>query len=150
MNNERRVSARTAAWQGMNWISQHKRLAIYLRDNLACVYCGDAVEQGAKLTLDHVVPVSKGGTNGGDNLVTCCHRCNTSRGNRTVVAFAEAVAGYINHDVTADDIKVNINRQRKLALPKFIAQAKEMIALRGSTFKVLAAKREEQLQQSTI
>jgi 5-methylcytosine-specific restriction endonuclease McrA len=43
-------------WQGMNWIRQEKRLAIYLRDGLACGYCGDSVENGAKLSLDHLKP----------------------------------------------------------------------------------------------
>src|SRR5438128_11454104 len=34
--------------QGMNWIRPEKRLALYLRDGLACCYCGEAVEDGAK------------------------------------------------------------------------------------------------------
>jgi len=38
--------------QGMNWIRKEKRLAIYLRDGLACGYCGQSIEDGAKLTLD--------------------------------------------------------------------------------------------------
>ena len=60
--------------QGMNWIRKEKRLAIYLRDGLACCFCGEGVEDGAKLTLDHLTPHSHGGTNGAENLATACHR----------------------------------------------------------------------------
>mgnify|MGYP001576012952 FL=1 len=115
--------------QGMNWIRKEKRLAIYLRDGLACVYCGEAVEDGAKLTLDHLHPHSEGGDNHEMNLATACHRCNSARGNRTVAEFAEAVAQYLNHDVTPraipDHIKTTIQR------PLDLAAAKALIARRG-------------------
>lgn len=72
----------------MNWISQHKRLAIYLRDGLCCAYCQKGIEAGVKLTLDHLKPYSKGGSNEATNLVTCCLECNSARGNRSYTAFA--------------------------------------------------------------
>ena len=46
-------------------------MAIYMRDGLACAYCGAAVEDGAQLSLDHITPDSLGGDNQADNLVTC-------------------------------------------------------------------------------
>lgn len=75
---------RNEAWQGMNWIRQDKRLAIYMRDGHACVYC----TTHERLTLDHVKPVSKGGTNEHTNLVTACLPCNAARGNKAVKQFA--------------------------------------------------------------
>ena len=119
----------------MNWITQNKRLAIYLRDGLACVYCGDTVENGAKLTLDHVKPHCKGGGNEATNLVTCCHRCNTSRGARPVTQFAQSVAEYLNHGVKAAEIIKHVRNTRKRNLP--MAEAKELIARRGSVARVL-------------
>src|SRR5262245_14698893 len=83
-------------WQGMNWCRQSTRLAIYLRDGMACVWCGTAVEDGARLTLDHVKPHSQGGTNAPANLMTACERCNKSRGARSVAVFAKSVAAYLN------------------------------------------------------
>lgn len=115
--------------QGMNWITPKKRLAIYLRDGLACCYCGMSVEQGAKLTLDHLRPYSHGGTNNETNLVTCCLKCNSSRGNRRWKLFAEKVAGYINHGVTASQIVGHIERTRNRALDVKLAQ--ELIERRG-------------------
>lgn len=124
-------------WQGMNWISQPKRLAIYLRDGCACAYCGASVEQGTILSLDHVKPHSKGGSNHETNLVTCCKRCNDSRGNRALKTFAAAAAAYVNHGVTAESILDFIKLTTKRPLP--MAEAKALIALRGSAAKALAA-----------
>ena len=73
--------------QGMNWLPKARRLAIYLRAGLACAYCGASVEDDARLSLDHLRPYSKGGTNETSNLVTACGRCNSSRGTRTVRGF---------------------------------------------------------------
>lgn len=115
-------------YQGMNWIRQEKRLAIYLRDGMACCYCGATVEDGAQLTLDHLVPWSQGGGNEVSNLVTACKRCNSSRGNREVGEFAVACAAYLDHDIRAENILERINDVRMRSLP--LAEAKELIKRR--------------------
>lgn len=116
--------------QGMNWIKREKRLALYLRDGLACVYCGDGVEDGATLTLDHLTPNVKGGTNDASNLVTACHRCNTARGTRSVAAFCRAVAEYLDHGVQAKDIEAHV---RKVTRRQYsTAQARALLESRGS------------------
>lgn len=114
----------------MNWIRQEKRLAIYVRDGLACVYCGDSVENGAQLTLDHVLPYTDGGLNGAANLLTACHRCNSSRGARPLAEWVRAVAQYVDHGVTAKEIMAHA--LGCVARPVDVAAAKKMIALRGS------------------
>jgi hypothetical protein len=123
-------------WQGMNWIRQDKRLAIYLRDDLACTYCGKGVEQGATLSLDHIRPHSKGGSNHESNLVTCCTLCNSSRGNRSLTVFAAAVDSYIGVPVGTVAKKVRNQTSRKLA--PYRQQAKAMIEERGSAAKALS------------
>lgn len=67
------------AGQGSNWIRKDKRLAIYMRDGCACAYCGATVEDGAELTLDHVLACDLGGTNSEKNLVTACVSCNSAK-----------------------------------------------------------------------
>ena len=77
--------------QGSNWIARSTRLAVYERDGWCCAYCQRKVRsgRGTKGTganvahLDHVVPVSRGGSSRPDNLVTCCARCNALKHNRT-------------------------------------------------------------------
>lgn len=126
--------------QGMNWCRQDLRLALYLRDGLACVWCGASVEDGAQLTLDHLIPRSKGGgDNAPSNLVTCCHLCNSRRGNRSVEEFAEAVAGYVNHGVTALEILMQISVLVRKDLKPFRGEARAMIARRGSAARALAS-----------
>lgn len=117
-------------WQGQKWIRNEKRLAIYLRDGLSCVWCGAAVEDGVQLTLDHLIPHSAGGKNEATNLITGCKRCNSSRGDRSVEAFATAVAAYLNHGVTPDMILAHISQT--IARPLDISAAKELIARRGT------------------
>lgn len=58
------------------------RRNIYRRDNFECQYCGG--RPGLKyLSIDHVLPVSKGGKTNWENCVVACVRCNTRKGNRT-------------------------------------------------------------------
>lgn len=130
---------RTADWQGMNWIRQDKRLAIYLRDGLACVWCGQGIEDGITLSLDHITPHSAGGSNEASNLVTACSGCNSRRGDRNASEFAKAVAGYVNHGVTATDIEMDILHRTGQKLTPFRKEAKEMIARRGSAARAIAA-----------
>ncbi len=73
------------------WITNERRLAIYLRDSFACQYCAADLHHVAPeiITLDHIVPRSKGGTNSTTNLMTACKTCNSTRGNRCYKAFAK-------------------------------------------------------------
>lgn len=135
-------SQREANWNGMNWIRQEKRLAIYLRDGLACAYCGEGIEQGARLTLDHIIPVERGGSNEKENLITCCARCNGMKGERNVREFIEATAAYINHGVTALSIHQHVLRCTRNLLP--LDYAKLLVERRGSAAKALAHLREKE------
>lgn len=58
------------------------RKNIYKRDQYTCVYCGDG-DKG-NLTLDHVIPRAKGGTDAWDNLVTCCSKCNSEKADLSI------------------------------------------------------------------
>jgi 5-methylcytosine-specific restriction endonuclease McrA len=55
------------------------RTRIYKRDNHECAYCGSKKQ----LTLDHIIPKSRGGGNDWNNLVTCCFKCNLKKANKT-------------------------------------------------------------------
>jgi 5-methylcytosine-specific restriction endonuclease McrA len=57
------------------------RRALFARDGWRCVYCGDG---HGRLTLDHVVPRSRGGQSVWENVVTACAPCNHRKGDRTV------------------------------------------------------------------
>jgi len=57
------------------------RKNILLRDRNSCQYCG-IVLTASELTLDHVIPRSRGGQSTWENLVACCHECNRRKGNQ--------------------------------------------------------------------
>jgi 5-methylcytosine-specific restriction endonuclease McrA len=57
------------------------RKALFARDGWRCVYCGSA---SGRLTLDHVVPRSKGGESVWENVVTACAPCNLRKGDRSL------------------------------------------------------------------
>src|ERR1700689_1258828 len=58
------------------------RKNILLRDRNTCQFCG-RIFAAAELTLDHVVPRSRGGRSSWENLVACCYQCNNRKGDRT-------------------------------------------------------------------
>lgn len=97
-------------WQGMNWLRQEKRAALYERDGRCCTACGRGTVDGAILSLDHLIPrsvcsaiadidpeteividgeltVRANRPNVAHNLVTMCKTCNSSRGARSWQEF---------------------------------------------------------------
>ena len=57
------------------------RKNILMRDRNTCQFCARAMP-ASELTLDHIVPRSRGGESSWENLVTCCHVCNNRKGDR--------------------------------------------------------------------
>jgi hypothetical protein len=59
------------------------RNIVLLRDDCICAYCGS----GDDLQVDHRIPISKGGSNRLDNLVTACSPCNQSKGPKSLESW---------------------------------------------------------------
>ena len=55
------------------------RTRIFARDKYTCVYCGNK----KNLTIDHILPKSRGGKNTWTNMITCCQSCNRQKGDKT-------------------------------------------------------------------
>lgn len=62
------------------------RKTVFERDGYKCHYCCKQLTRFSA-TLDHIQPVSKGGDNSFDNLITACLHCNAERGNKPVMDF---------------------------------------------------------------
>jgi 5-methylcytosine-specific restriction endonuclease McrA len=58
------------------------RRGVFVRDNDLCAYCGRHLKRG-ELTVDHIIPVSRGGGSTWGNTVTACAPCNHRKANRT-------------------------------------------------------------------
>lgn len=67
-------------------ISYFKRENVHKNSNYECVYCHKSLEQmkiDNDYTLDHKIPIKKGGNNNEDNLVISCRSCNSKKGTKT-------------------------------------------------------------------
>lgn len=65
-----RTTHRPATWS---------RRGVLVRDNYLCAYCGKAAT-----SVDHIVPVSRGGANTWLNTVACCTKCNNKKDSKTL------------------------------------------------------------------
>lgn len=63
---------------------KENRIKVFERDEYKCHYCKKQLTRFSA-TLDHIQPVSKGGDNSYDNLITACLLCNSQRGNSSVM-----------------------------------------------------------------
>ena len=55
------------------------RRGVLRRDEFRCAYCGRSAS-----TIDHVIPRSRGGADTWENLVACCRRCNSKKGDKSL------------------------------------------------------------------
>lgn len=78
-----------------------KKVGLEYEDDLKCAYCGkDAV------TVDHIVPRSKGGADCPENAVPCCNSCNSTKSNKDLADFLNDLISY-NADFEANRILSN-------------------------------------------
>lgn len=80
--------------------TEAERQAIFERDGYKCLECGST----ENLSLDHIIPRSKGGTSDQENLQTLCRSCNARKGNRLDAQLAQA-----NTDVDPRSVQVHTN-----------------------------------------
>lgn len=90
------------------------RVSVWLRDHKACHYCGMILpkpgNKGSAITqVDHIEPVSKGGSDELLNLVICCKRCNRAKANTSY-------ENYINRELNRVTIQFAILTQHKIDL----------------------------------
>ena len=72
----------SAAAEKKSRITAGVRSKVLARDAYRCRHCGISADLGAVLHVDHLIPVSKGGTSDLGNLQTLCQDCNLGKSNR--------------------------------------------------------------------
>lgn len=68
-------------------ISKTLRFEVFKRDEFTCQYCGRK-PPAVVLEVDHIVPITEGGTNADHNLLTSCFDCNRGKGARPLDSVA--------------------------------------------------------------
>ena len=83
---------RELTMMGLQQVGVDVRVALLLRTGGGCWYCGNPLTM-ASVTVDHVVPLARGGNPVFDNLVACCNECNTAKGQSTLEEFRRRRGG---------------------------------------------------------
>jgi 5-methylcytosine-specific restriction endonuclease McrA len=88
---------------------------VFVRDKFKCGYCGS----NQNLTVDHIIPTSRGGKNNFDNCITACRPCNNKKDRRTP---SEAKM-YLSHQPYAPTISEFIRlKMKQLKIDKFLKE----------------------------
>ena len=74
------------------WTQKDRLLRLIKRDGPGCWICGRAV--AVEPNIDHVIPLSRGGSNGMSNLKVACKKCNSIKGNKLPAPDVLAVVRY--------------------------------------------------------
>jgi len=114
--------------QGSKWCAKDKRLALYLRDNCKCAFCGVVVVPRVTATLDHLLACELGGTNCTSNLVTACLSCNSAKRALTLRKWFAVLRA---NGVNTTKVGARIRRQTRKNMQAQRKQAKQLIALHG-------------------
>lgn len=90
------------------------RFKIFERDNFTCIYCGASSLDGTGLHLDHIYPLSKGGDNDPNNLVTSCKRCNLEKSSnimtkKNLITITKEVMKR-NNNISYNELKVECDK----------------------------------------
>lgn len=103
------------------------RFSVFARDNFTCRYCGRQSDK-VELVIDHLIPVSRGGTNDQENLITACVECNQGKADTILSQAAPTeedrlrMAQELNEQRRAADRAVEIARaiqSRRQAMVNF-------------------------------
>lgn len=76
-----------------------QKIFIWIRDKTKCVYCESNLSI-SEFTIDHVKPVSKGGTDDYNNVVCSCKSCNQLKGN---VSLSETLINWVDNIVSKNE-----------------------------------------------
>lgn len=76
--------------------SDYEKKTVYARNDGKCAICGKPVKY-SKMTIDHVTPLSQGGTNEFSNLQLSCHSCNRLKNNFTADEFYALMAKILRY-----------------------------------------------------
>lgn len=83
-------------------ISKKDRFEVFKRDDFSCQYCNSKPPNVA-LEIDHIHPVSKGGDNSIDNLITACFDCNRGKSNKELNSIPERLLNKTENIKIAND-----------------------------------------------
>lgn len=122
-------------------IKASKRFKVLSRDNFTCQYCGKKPPE-AKLEIDHINPISNGGDNRLENLLTSCFECNRGKGPKII---REKTEHELKIEVLTTCAIIHFKERNSPILPSL---AKSMIADLVCLYKLSASEIMEAINSS--
>lgn len=101
-----------------------ERRDIYLRDRGVCGICGNFVAPD-NFSIDHIIPISKGGTYDYDNLQCCCKKCNQLKDDALPDDFFDMVLSAIDFQVNKKKNKKMRKKLKKICKNAFIPESEK-------------------------
>lgn len=90
------------ARQNRERVRRHREKQKLLVGSGTCQYCGEEATG-----IDHIIPLARGGTNGDENLVPCCIRCNRIKNDKPLVDFLNANRDIVKDEIVLDNPKLS-------------------------------------------
>ena len=125
----------TKSRRGRGHISKAVRGTVYRRDGFTCQCCRERFHP-TELTIDHLVPLDRGGLDEVRNYVTCCKDCNQKKDNLPLAEFAESIKIGLNelpvHGdplIDNEDLPIQIRKLRRKLIDQY---RKEDLRLSGA------------------
>lgn len=130
------------------------RRVVYERDSYTCAYCGEQsskeieLSKSAKLSIDHIIPATRGGRSSIENLLTCCKDCNGEKNDRTpeewglIPTFLSDGVTYVSQKIC--DTRVTLPLQKPL--PEKRREEKIVVLSKDNTLPENQGKQKSKLQ----
>lgn len=111
-------------------LTKKSRFDVFKRDDFTCQYCGSH-PPSVTLEVDHIKPVSKGGTNDVDNLIASCFDCNRGKSNHDLDSIPLSITEKL-------EVKKEAANQLE-AYEKFLSSEKRKISRKVKKIELLFA-----------
>ena len=120
--------------------SDKAKIRVMKRDRFRCTYCG-CPGTDAELEIDHIIPVSKGGSNHLSNLTTACRKCNQSKGNRNMTPKYNhqeyGLVGLWAGIIEQDQVKNSLFIYGQISETKYLVQAISSLSGEPNVIKIV-------------
>lgn len=77
-----KLNARTAKFSNYQWMHGYSKWDVFKKNKGKCIYCEQEFRDiyDPRFTIEHLIPISKGGPDIFSNVFPCCRKCNSNRG----------------------------------------------------------------------